>query len=728
MRTFVLRIAEPAAGTATFPVELLRSENGEPGTFAAVPGGSADMPLALPLGAAMNDPDGKPLSAGGARSLYDASAEPSDNFGLVGEFLFRLLTQGGLDEAWAPWRREAQPTRTLLDIADGAQCRALHPLPWECMYDALHGAHAFLDLSHVVSRGKALSVEDDNPHVRPSARAHRFPLDDWPLRVLVIFGAAPEADDGNRSAASTIGADRELEALETLFAKERFGVDCEVLEHPDLDTIAAKMKEIQPHILHFIGHAAGGPNSSTHCLKIWRPDPAPGADTAEVIDGLRGTYLDWALPDIRNHLQAVKPPCLAFLNACRTSAAAVATNSPFASIADAFLNLGTLAVLGMQGNVPGDRAAEFAKCFYESVLEKGQAVDEAAASARWTISKRCSVARSKAWSFPLLRTRVLPALVLPRPVPPPPSQVRLLERFVAQVPQRRIVRDALRAPASLLLPGGSRHLVAIVGQQGAGKTHLAKWSAQMCARGERRTAYVDFGENESLDSVDALRRMRDGDPQQNGTARVATLAPVTEPAKRRFTWELNHRLQGVTLVPDLSDEQPVVDDARRLAGSAPDESFIPGIFLQFRLALEKSAEPDGLLLVLDQLSTIQEAHLKLVAEHLLSPIAAGQVKGVCAIVVARTDGFHEGLSALRNIEPKVTVVELGELHMSEFERVGRHLAQQWAPSAERYRDYSGKLRSFLRDLSPTVVNQERRFKAAALRRVEYYCKAVFGDP
>ena len=730
MRTAVVRIGEPKAnapGSALngdFPVELWLSENGDTQGLAAVPGALTSIPALLTPEQVVSEPGGQPLTAVRASEIYAETEEPSEALAQVGEFLYRLLARGELGKAWRRLRDETTDgLLTILEIANGAACGPLRALPWERMYDPDSGSHWFLEAPHVLVRGEARTVEEENQLVRVAARAHRFPLDDWPLRVLLVFGADPDFKSGS-SVPGGIGATRELEALETLFAASRLDVECQLLEHPSRDEIVRKCDKVQPHVLHFIGHGQADGTPADHCLKIWRPAQANGT--------LAG-YEDWTLHDIRTDLQSVKPPAFVFLNACRTAGAITANgaktgiSAPFGSLAETFLNLGALGVLGMQGDVPGDVAAEFARAFYEAVIA-GDSVDFAATNARRKaaqLPERKNLVKRSAWSFPVLRTRVLPALVLPAR-PGVPGQTLFVERFVTQVPERRLIREAVRNKGLVAdqKSGPSPHLVAIVGEEGAGKTHLAKWCAQICARSGLRAAHVTFGEEGSLDLVNALRCLRDGTlPVPGKAAARSEGAPLTANAARRFTWELNHRLRGVSLVPPLPDGTAVADEGLQLSnGSQPDESFIPAVFGQFRLALEESARPSGLLLVLDHVSTIQEAHLDLLIAHLLNHVAAGSVNGVRVIVIAHTQTFQKRLKALRDGPGGATVVEVGSFERSELEWVARHLRLQWTSKST-----NAALVAALPQLVATNLpflltssDQQQRWKAGGLKQLDAF--------
>ena len=148
----------------------------------------------------------------------------------------------------------------------------------------------------------------------------------------------------------------------------------------------------------------------------------------------------------------------------------------------------------MQGDVPGDLAARFSAEFYKQILHQAP-LDVAMTAARREMSRgRVDLDRRVEWSLPVLNTSIMPAQVLPRctlaPVVGP-------ERFVDRVRQRRLVHDSMRASAPG--PNGTSwpYVVAIVGDEGTGKTHLAKWCQRAfeserkpgCLRGLRHAGY-----------------------------------------------------------------------------------------------------------------------------------------------------------------------------------------------------------------------------------------------
>jgi hypothetical protein len=502
MQTVVIRITEASKGGG-FDVKLLASKTNDPSKLASVAGAVATIPATLEPETPVNDYNGAPLTVANVLKQYELEGDRSLAYAPIGEFLYRLLARGPVDSAWRKLRG-AGDTRTLIDIESKPSLQDLHRLPWELMYDPTSATHLFLDKTSPLLRGDAKKLGDVNAALTPQAKKLTFADDDWPLRVLVVFGAGPEyVGEG-----TGIGAKEELEALENLFADARFDIEYEVLEHPSRSYIREKCETIEPHILHFIGHAEAGATPNDHRLLIW--GPGGDADTAG-----KG-YDPWTLYDIRNDLQTI-PLRLAVLNGCRTAGAtpgatpAPAAIAPFENIAESMLQRGTLGVVGMQGDIPGDVAAAFSRALYEALVN-GKPVDVAVQMARVVASqlpKKPNYVERKDWSFPMLRTRVMPELVLPRRqgVVVGPKFAKRPERFVGHLASRRLVRQTVQpklvakqaaAPKSPKTPKSpkaakagaaqngaemkpSPHLVAIVGDEGVGKTHFVRWCAELCA-------------------------------------------------------------------------------------------------------------------------------------------------------------------------------------------------------------------------------------------------------
>jgi hypothetical protein len=411
----------------------------------------------------------------------------------------------------------------------------------------------------------------------------------------------------------------------------------------------------------------------------------------------------------------------AFLNACRTAHTAPAAEqqalrSAFTNLSEAFVRNGSLGVLAMQGDIPGDLAAAFSRVFYERVLG-GCTVGEAALQARLEVSRlREDVLRRGEWSYPVLRTRVLPSLVLPQR-PGAPVDDTLVKRFVARMPERRRVCEAVQRGqrAAEAANGESPHLVALVGKENVGKSHLAKWCKQVCVRNDLRATYVEFATSESVDVIAALRWIRDGrrPPAVPGPIKPSPGAELPPRAFRRFNWHLNHHLRGVSDVPPLPpDDTEIEDEGIPLAQSqAPVETIIDDTMRQFCLALEEAARPNALVLILDQIEGLEATTLgQWLPRGLFQPVASGLVKGVRIVVTSQAPGALVG-----KVAP--TVVNIDYFAPEDFERLARSLCLQW--SANTYE----ALRKMMPDLV-TMFVRGAPWPASLLRKVDQLCGAL----
>jgi hypothetical protein len=494
---------------------------------------------------------------------------------------------------------------------------------------------------------------------------------DWPVRILIACCAEPEV-----GGAEQIGAEAERMALERLFASPqmRFDVEYDVLEHPSVDKIIEECDRVQPHVLHFIGHGRGDGPPAQHALSLWRPE--------------QNGYEDWPLVNIALQLRdrpatKDKPgkrraPRLALLNACRTGLGWTAP-APVASLDQAFLRAGSLAALGMQGDIAGDMALVFSTHFYRELIG-GADVDEAVQTARlkMTLSRPGAIDQEANWSLPRLTLRVLPSQVLPRP---PARPVKALaDRFVARLPERREAHEAIRCCASAA-DTLSQHLLFIVGSERSGKSHLARWTAQACKRTGNLVAEVPFNPQDKVDWLDALRWIRDGQRRQAGVPPVAAPhAPLPAKFFRHFNWALNHRQQGIANFKPTPEVGDIADDGLALTErDGQTEDFSRDTVASFRDALEACAEPDGLVLLLDQLKGLESAALtKTLAENLLKPVAAGSSPKVRMILVLEQPLYEELRGAFVGVSRPPHAVNVPLFNSGDFQRLSRQLCHLWS--------------------------------------------------
>ncbi len=650
MRTLRISISVAKKAGAGFDIALALADTAADGTigaFVAVKRAVATIPPDLSLETAIADPDdaSKPLSAERVIALMASTPVPAE----VGRFVYALLARGAVRKAWQALRTQGA-LRTVIDIGSDKALTTLHRLPWE-------RAHDDDDDFMALHPGRPWCRWVDSPGT---------PADqDWPVRILIAQCAEPDAGAGTQ-----IAANSELRALEHLFSSSdlRYDVEYDVLEHPSPAEIVAACAEVRPHVLHFIGHGQGEGSAEHHALSLWQTGgPAPGRQAG---------YVDWKLADIRVQLRDCAPR-LAFLNACRSSAGA-SEPAPVASVSQAFMRAGAVATLGMQGDVAGDLAQDFAVEFYRTLIgQGGQDIDAAVQAARrgMTFGRPGMGVLDANWAYPVLALRVQPHEVLPRM--PRQQESAMAERFVARLSQRRQAHAAIRCCAKSAAQW-SGHMVVVVGEGRSGKSHLAHWSAQACKRAGMTVLQVKFAGQEKLDWLDALRLMRDGCRRRAGEAPTMHATwPLAAEAFRDFNWGLNRRQQG------LSTFEPapagVVGDVGLGLSACPDlpETFMADTTVSFCDALAASAPAGGLLLELDQLEGLERGAFKsTLLPGLCKPIAEGRVRGVRLMLVLSQEQYDDcrnELDALRG-----PIVHVPYFRSSDFARVSRQLCHQFS--------------------------------------------------
>jgi hypothetical protein len=641
--------------SATGATIALEELDEQAGAFVAIKGASIALPADLAVKPAVDDPDlpGQPLTAQRAIELAARSPVPAE----VGLYLYRLVFRGRLATEWA--RVQGGSSRLLLRIGREPRLGMLHALPWERMQD---------------ERGNFLALTAGRPLARwvdpaPSLEAT---VSDWPIRMLIVHGAEP--DDG---AAPQIGADDEMQALERLLATRalRHEVEYDVLEHPTRQQIVEACKLVRPHVLHIIGHAQSLASGGE--LLLWQPGANGQPDFS---DG-------WKAADIRLMLQEVAPR-LVFLNACRSSTAGhvAATPVPLWSLTQAFLHAGSVATVGMQGEVAGDLARVFAEAFYRSFLEnRSRDIDAAVLQARLAMTGArvgASVADDADWAFPVLTRCVGTDEVLPHTPARPVAGVA--DRFVARLPQRREAHRAIRCcqtPAK----GVSQHLAVIVGRKGSGKSYLSEWTVQACRRAGAGVASVSFNPQDKVDWLDALRWVRDGQRRSAGVQPMPSGPtadwPLDPHAFRLFNQGLNRRLAGLATFDVPSDQViEIADEGRSLSDSKDrSETLTEDTMGAFCDALNVAAGNGNLVLKLDQVDGIdRQSFSKVLMDGLVRPIALGGLPQVRLLLVMETEQWSELRTDFERLALQPSVVHVPYFRSGEFERVARQLSHQWS--------------------------------------------------
>ncbi|GIF43527.1 CHAT domain-containing protein [Actinoplanes xinjiangensis] len=479
----VIRIHDAAADTYVHRVELLTGEGEE------LAAGTLD--TELPPFA--DDPYG---DAGRLvrESVLGAYAPGSGRVERVGAYLSDLLLKAGVGAAWHDARIGAPDMLTVLDIRSPRFGR----LPWELLTD--DGVQVRNLVRGCLPFGEARAAEPT------------------PMRVLIVVGS----NDPNLS------AETEVAAVQRALADRPWQVHTEVLVHPSRNEFYDRVDQLQPHVLHFIGHATLSPGTDSPVLDF----------TDALNDDER-----WSLSaaHIRNGMLNCVPRVLV-LNACRT--AEISDQDGVWGIADAALGVGMSAVVCMQGLVDSHVAIQFSDVFYRSV-SAGHRVDQAVAKARFEISRRVGLEK-RDWGLPVLHLGTHPGQVLSMDCPLTPSDRQQLLQVPEFVEARKHVdRDVQRRHMwwSGGRPDGSATgLVTVTGATETGRTHLVFSALLTCAGQGHQVRYVDLASARRRSWIEVFYAIRDGTPTANVDS--ALREPLPAHAFADFDREVSRLAEG----------------------------------------------------------------------------------------------------------------------------------------------------------------------------------------
>ncbi|MFE5409418.1 CHAT domain-containing protein [Microbacterium sp. NPDC056569] len=353
----------------------------------------------------------------------------------VGDTLWERLTPGAIGAAV---EARIGDSRIYLDL----RSKALNDYPWELLRH--DGFDLFLGAAKI-----CLGV----PRAARGPLAGTPPELEHPLRVLVVIGNDPEDD--------LIKAEEELFKIEAAAHLKNEEILLKTLLRPNPEDVQHALAGFRPHVLHFIGHGGvvgegAGPDFRVYAAATGQNDV-------------------WTAGRIRNVVREA-PPRLVVLNACSTGLAPTAS----ASLVEAFLDAGCIAVIAMLGDIRADSSHALSARFYRSLFE-GQSIDQALMSARLTVKELAagqetdSIAELHSnWPLPRLTARGDVGAVIT--VEPLPGFARrwLREDYVARWDERW---NAWRA-----MDGTNSYLALVTGNADVGKSALLNAIADIGAR------------------------------------------------------------------------------------------------------------------------------------------------------------------------------------------------------------------------------------------------------
>lgn len=601
-----------------------------------------EIPRGLPL---VTTPLGDQRLEDVARSILDTPGPAVLSPAEVGRALWRVITDGEVGNWWTNQIVGAhKPVRTILDI----QHPDLRSLPWELMTPPV---------------GKPVFRDTDNPWVR--SKPNWPPLEELAAPVQVLVVVAEEDLEG-------LKLDDELDAIHRCVREKPGSWHVQVLTAPSNIADFRKVYEaFDPHVLHVIGHSAQRDGQCV--LKMVSAGGDPWAFTVDDVAEL-----------------STPAPRLVVLNCCRTSDAG-ARAEPTWGFSEAFLDLGSAAVVTMQGDIPSVASVGFTSRFYRDLVA-GRAIDSAAARARLEISDLMSATQDRrSWALPSLLVATDPDRVLPVRECLTPAELSIppfLEIFgkVPDYVDRSIERRTLLR--ALDTPGGSRVLV-LTGQPKDGRSAVLRSTLLTLTLRGRNTVYVDLDaarqgqQGRKLSWLTVLRLIRDA---------IWTWIPeLGDEPRKRFCHELNYLIGH-------RDPKPWSPEAAR---GDPGGDFVPAgedhwewiskIVVAFRRMLVAAATERPLLVALDSLSAIHDEDLRdVLAEQLLLPLVTGRSRdGLDADVQCLAAASADELTVLpdeyrRPLEQ--TKVEIKPFRRAEVRRlVGEYIARHGLDPGETWR-------------------------------------------
>lgn len=553
---------DDAVGAATYPVRLMLDDGRPDWHVAPLATGTMRCDLAFEPPLVHPDGSGAPVTVAEAARWFASTADPTpEDAEWLGSALFRLLDESGIGAEWSVLRVRAWAERlsgALWRTVFSIHPTALRVLPWELV----HHKHRFF---HTEAHGPWYrAAESPAPALAPIAR---------PMRLLVVVGC--RADDHR------VKWRQEVEAICAVTCLKRTLFDVEILERPSAIELAQQLREFEPHILHFVGHGTAAAHGEKAALEIW--------------DDAMQQGWSWTSTEMFQRLQ-LAPPRLAFINACRS--ADFAGQEGGWRIADALLDAGVAAVIGMQGDIDGEAASHFASRLYGQIAE-GVLVDRAMASARLETAQLPAVKGRRDWVLPTLTVGCAPEVLLQLESEPYDAVAPLvaasdllspLRTFVGRRRDRREVRghSAAKHADLLVLSGGPS-----IGKSDFLKSCLEQFALRGC-----RVVYVDLATNTKHDAISFLRAIRG----PAAPTKVDLLRPDLSASFAEFNEELNALLEGnpvpgeLLRTPESGKDAGVAYDPNR----AHPETLARA-FSSFNRALTRAAGDQPLFIVIDHL-------------------------------------------------------------------------------------------------------------------------------
>jgi hypothetical protein len=570
----------------------------------------------------------------------------------IGKGLFERLFPVGSDIR-ATWDGLSKEER-LLPLELVVDDDGLRAYPWEFLLDADDRRQA--RLGGIVRRAAAKALAAANA--------------DWPFRLLIITGV----DDAALPAEEKIGVDVEVDTLRRAMIDFGRSIDIQVLARPSHPDIKSKLDSYQPHVLHFIGHGSFDEGRRKHCV---------------IIEHSESTW-NWTTDEIGEDLDLTpNPPRLVFLNCCRSAAERVSTLNLQAT----FSGRGVPAVVAMQADVRGDKAAGFATAFYKHALigpaitEPLPTVIDAVRIGRDTLGSLQDID----WGLPTLtygQDVPIEFTLRTRPAWPADPNFRRCREF----DDARVYADAGDARRDLVhwfYPVRAKpqpNILILLGPQTSGKTRLLHWCMESWAVANSRLRCLDVNNLRGANCVGWLTRLRAGSlPAQRADGDRFLRSPLDLEPFRPFYDAVSKALEltvGPNKIDDANQRIAFID---KVDTKVTDDLDATPLYEAFLDGLQKAGP---LVVVFDQVSAsaIDPTLFEDFRDALLTPLTRAKASNV-RVALAMTpedyntfglNGFDEQAAKVVRLKADQSPSELEQLAVEALRFRNENLLRQLA--------------------------------------------------
>ncbi|MDZ8030068.1 MAG: CHAT domain-containing protein [Nostoc sp. DedQUE08] len=311
-----------------------------------------------------------------------------------GTLLYKCLFNKGVDNALGEIIKEIResketknPKRYRLQLVFRGEANELAGLPWEFLYypgsETRRGFFIVDDPHLVISR-----------YISSASGRGNLNITEDSLKVLCVT-SEPEEEGIDK-----VLPDLTIKVIENL--KNSYLIDLEVLRNKNKQEVLAKINNIKPHILHYIGHG--------------RFDSQEQVGEITLVNSAK--KVEWVSDRTFGEFFSDFQPRLVILQACQGGEVDFTAN--YAGLAPQLTRNEIPAVIAMQYPLNNAVASFFSEAFYQA-LAKGESVDAAMQQGRRKIAREHPIDSefytNRDFGTPVLYMSARDGNIMPRPKP-----------------------------------------------------------------------------------------------------------------------------------------------------------------------------------------------------------------------------------------------------------------------------------------------------------------------